>query len=130
MLLDANFSCKKTIKAGALHGLLVKNLQRSLVLKCKNAEQQNQWLIKINEMVAGPGRLFTDLNELPNHSFAPVRKNQLCKWYVNAVMYMQHLMIALNNAKEEIYITDWWMCPELVFFNKLRILKRKNCEHL
>ena len=22
-------------------------------------------------------------------------------------------MLGLNNAKEEIFITDWWLCPEL-----------------
>lgn len=26
---------------------------------------------------------------------------------------MEHIMIALENAKEEIYIADWWLCPEL-----------------
>ena len=40
MLLDRGFKCKMTIKVGAYHGIEIKNLQRSLVLKCKNAAQQ------------------------------------------------------------------------------------------
>jgi phospholipase D1/2 len=26
---------------------------------------------------------------------------------------MESIMNALNNAKEEIFIADWWLCPEL-----------------
>jgi phospholipase D1/2 len=26
---------------------------------------------------------------------------------------MEHIMLAMNNAKEEIYIADWWLCPEI-----------------
>ncbi len=113
MLLDSSFTCKKKIKPGAYHALVVKNQQRTLVLKCKNAEQQKEWHDKINYTIYKSGRYFTSIDLLSNHSYAPTRKNQLCKWYVNACLYMQHLMLALNNAKEEIYIADWWLCPEL-----------------
>jgi phospholipase D1/2 len=113
MLLDRTFSCKAKIKPGAYHALVIKNLQRSLVLKCKSAQQQKEWHEKINNAIIHTGRFFTDVNLLPNGSFAPVRRNQLCKWYVNACTYMEHVMHGINNAKEEIFITDWWMCPEL-----------------
>jgi phospholipase D1/2 len=26
---------------------------------------------------------------------------------------MEHALEAINSAKEEIYITDWWLCPEV-----------------
>lgn len=39
------------IKAGAYHGIEIKNLQRSLVLKCKSAAQQLEWYDKIGIMV-------------------------------------------------------------------------------
>jgi hypothetical protein len=51
MLLDRGFKCKMTIKVGAYHGIEIKNLQRSLVLKCKNAAQQLEWFDKIGIMV-------------------------------------------------------------------------------
>lgn len=113
MLLDKAFECKAKIKAGAYHAIEVKNLQRTLVLKCRNAQQQREWLDKLNYMLNTTGKFFYDPVYLVNSSFAPVRQKQLCKWYVNAAMYMEHVMNALNNAKEEIYITDWWLCPEL-----------------
>lgn len=64
-------------------------------------------------MLRTTGRGFKDLSLLPYGSFAPNRTNQLTKWYVNASQYMEHIMLALNAAKEEIYIADWWLCPEI-----------------
>jgi phospholipase D1/2 len=64
-------------------------------------------------MMHGGGKQFWDRGALTYDSFAPSRANQMCKWYVNAVQYMEHVMHALNSAREEIYITDWWIVPEL-----------------
>lgn len=114
MLLDRAFDCKMKIRAGAYHAIVVKNLQRTLVLKCRSSQQQREWHEKLTSCMQGPvGGLFVKPENLPYESYAPPRPNQKCRWYVNAQTYMEHVMLALNNAKEEIYITDWWLCPEL-----------------
>jgi phospholipase D1/2 len=114
MLLDREFDCKQKIRAGAYHALVIKNLQRTFVLKCRNGQQQKDWYEKIHQVMASEaGKRFNHVDLLPNGSYAPCRPNQRCKWYINARMYMEHVMLALNNAKEEIFITDWWLCPEL-----------------
>lgn len=64
-------------------------------------------------MLHTTGRPFKDLALLPYDSFAPVRTAQTTKWYVNAATYMEHIMLALSSAREEIFIADWWLCPEL-----------------
>ncbi|KAL5340373.1 hypothetical protein BJX70DRAFT_125022 [Aspergillus crustosus] len=46
-------------------------------------------------------------------SFAPVREGNKVKWYVDALDYMWAVSIALEEAKEVIYIEDWWLSPEL-----------------
>ncbi|KAI9037420.1 putative phospholipase PldA [Aspergillus affinis] len=46
-------------------------------------------------------------------SFAPIRENNRVKWYVDALDYLWAVSIALENAKEVIYIEDWWLSPEL-----------------
>ncbi|XHF99845.1 hypothetical protein AWENTII_003331 [Aspergillus wentii] len=46
-------------------------------------------------------------------SFAPVHENNKVKWYVDALDYLWAVSIALENAKEVIYIEDWWLSPEL-----------------
>jgi phospholipase D1/2 len=114
MLLDRGFECKTKIRAGAYHAIVVKNLQRTLVLKCRSNQQQKEWYDKIHQaMNSEAGRRFCNIDYMPNGSYAPPRARQKCKWYINAQMYMEHVMLALNNAKEEIFITDWWLCPEL-----------------
>ena len=113
MLVDRAFRLKTGIKTGTYHGIQIKNLQRNLVLKFKNSQQQNDWHDKITFMLENTGKYFHDSSLLIHESYAPVRKSQMCRWYVNASLYMEHVMLALNNAKEEIFITDWWLCPEL-----------------
>ncbi|KAB8337249.1 hypothetical protein FH972_021551 [Carpinus fangiana] len=46
-------------------------------------------------------------------SFAPMREGNKVKWYVDARDYFWAISIALDNAKETIYIEDWWLSPEL-----------------
>jgi len=113
MLCDRAFQVKKGIKAGAYHGIEIKNLQRKLVFKCKSSQQQVEWYDKIVKMMNTTGNMFYNHNLLTYGSYAPPRSNQKCRWFVNAEAYMEGVMNGLNNAKEEIYITDWWMCPEL-----------------
>ena len=114
MLLDRAFECKTKIRAGAYHAIVVKNLQRSVVLKCRSSQQQKEWHERIQSIMSSPsGRAFCSRELLPYDSFAPVRAKQKCRWYINAQVYMEHVLNGLNNAREEIFITDWWLCPEL-----------------
>ncbi|KAJ4289238.1 hypothetical protein N0V90_011580 [Kalmusia sp. IMI 367209] len=46
-------------------------------------------------------------------SFAPERDGNLVKWYVDGRDYFWAVSEALNQAKETIYIADWWLSPEL-----------------
>lgn len=111
MLVDRNFKCVKKVKPGAYYGLQVKNQQRTLILRFKNSTRQNEWYDKITQLLSGPSKCF--LGTLPNSSFAPVRTNQMCRWFINAESYMENVMNGLNAAKEEIFITDWWLSPEI-----------------
>lgn len=67
-------------------------------------------------------------------SFAPEREGNLVKWYVDGRDYFWAVSEALANAKESIYIEDWWLSPELYlrrppFYNQQwrldNLLKRK-----
>jgi phospholipase D1/2 len=113
MLVDRAFKAKMCIKAGSYHSIEIKNLQRTLILKCNNKEKQIDWYDSIQKMLNGPARYFYRHELLPNDSFAPERKGQLCTWFVNSSQYMEQVMHGLNNAKEEIFITDWWFSPEI-----------------
>lgn len=48
------------------------------------------------------------------NSFAPERDGNEIKWYVDGKDYFWAVSVALEEAKETIYIEDWWLSPELV----------------
>ncbi|KAI8047669.1 uncharacterized protein B0P05DRAFT_565544 [Gilbertella persicaria] len=56
-------------------------------------------------------------------SFAPIRDNTPTTWYVDGRDYFWDVSVALENAKECIYIHDWWLSPEL-------FLRRPAAQHL
>ena len=67
-------------------------------------------------------------------SFAPERPGNKIKWYVDGRDYFHAVSVALEAAKEVIYIEDWWLSPELFlrrppYFNQEwrldQILKRR-----
>ncbi|KAF2205710.1 phospholipase D/nuclease [Delitschia confertaspora ATCC 74209] len=68
------------------------------------------------------------------NSFAPEHNGNLVKWYVDGRDYFWAVSVALERAKETIYIADWWLSPELFlrrppYYNRKwrldEILKRK-----
>ena len=46
-------------------------------------------------------------------SFFPERPGNAIKWYVDGRDYFWAVSVALETAKETIYIEDWWLSPEL-----------------
>jgi len=46
-------------------------------------------------------------------SYFPEREGNLIKWYVDGRDYFWAVSVALEQAKEIIYIEDWWLSPEL-----------------
>ncbi|KAJ5083562.1 hypothetical protein N7456_012989 [Penicillium angulare] len=46
-------------------------------------------------------------------SFAPPREHNDAKWYVDGCSYFYAVSRALENARESIWILDWWLSPEL-----------------
>ncbi|KAG6848025.1 hypothetical protein H0H93_004105 [Arthromyces matolae] len=68
------------------------------------------------------------------NSFAGERSNNDVKWHIDGHDYMWALSEMLENAKEVIFIMDWWLTPELYLrrppayypeWRLDRILKRK-----
>ena len=46
-------------------------------------------------------------------SFAPQREGNDVKWYVDGCGYFYAVSVALEQARESIWILDWWLSPEL-----------------
>lgn len=46
-------------------------------------------------------------------SFAPQREESLGTWFVDGCDYMSAVADAMESAREEIFIADWWLSPEI-----------------
>ncbi|KAI3355510.1 hypothetical protein L3Q82_018352 [Scortum barcoo] len=118
MLVDKEFSIKMDYKdTETKHGVRIDSLSRSQ-LKISGAEvQQLQtrcirwWGQAIEGFVQKHGSVF--LTDHRFGSFAREEVNIPTKWYVNGKTYMEDVADALEEAKEEIFITDWWLSPEI-----------------
>ncbi|XP_037381005.1 phospholipase D1 isoform X2 [Talpa occidentalis] len=133
LLVDKEFSIKVGRKeTETKYGLRIDNLSRTLILKCNSYRHARWWGGAIEEFIQKHGTNF--LKEHRFGSYAAVQENTLAKWYVNAKGYFEDVANAMEEAKEEIFITDWWLSPEIflkrpvVEGNRWRldcILKRK-----
>ncbi|XP_064348871.1 phospholipase D1 isoform X4 [Camelus dromedarius] len=106
--------------------------KRTLILKCNSYRHARWWGGAIEEFIQKYGTNF--LKDHRFGSYAAIQENTLAKWYVNAKGYFEDVADAMEEAKEEIFITDWWLSPEIflkrpvVEGNRWRldcILKRK-----
>ncbi|XP_039345964.1 phospholipase D1 [Mauremys reevesii] len=133
LLVDKEFSIKIGKKETETeYGLRIDNLSRSLILKCNSYRHARWWGQGIEEFIQKNGKNF--LTDHRFGSYAAIQENTLAKWYVNAKGYFEDVANAMEAAKEEIFITDWWLSPEIfmkrpvVEGNRWRldcILKRK-----
>lgn len=133
LLVDKEFSIKVGRKeTETKYGLRINNLSRTLILKCNSYRHARWWGGAIEEFIQKHGADF--LKEHRFGSYAALHENMLAKWYVNAKGYFEDIANAMEEASEEIFITDWWLSPEIflkrpvVEGNRWRldcILKRK-----
>ena len=80
MLVDRAFDIVTGFRqAGTYHGIKITNLQRSLVMKCRNKRDCEEWtqhLLNLKEK----SKIFLSSTPSRFNSFAPIRKKQLAYW--------------------------------------------------
>lgn len=133
LLMDQDFNVNfGIVSTGWRQGLLITNLSRYLRLKTSTQRDARDWYEDIKQTMTTTGNDFTQANRF--RSFVPVRAKSYCNWYVDGASYMSAVADGMEAAKEEIFITDWMLSPELYLKrpflegNKWRldqILKRK-----
>ncbi|XP_043512604.1 phospholipase D2 isoform X3 [Frieseomelitta varia] len=96
---------------GLRNGIQIVNLSRHIVIKCGTRRKAKEWMEFIQEVSSKEGRDFIQSN--PHNSFAPYRSPIPAAWFVDGSSYMSAVADALENAKEEIFIADWWLSPEI-----------------
>ncbi|CAH2272586.1 chromodomain-helicase-DNA-binding 3 isoform X4 [Pelobates cultripes] len=93
------------------YGVRIDNYSRTLILKCSNYRQARFWGQQIKEIAEDEGRDFLRVHRFD--AFSPLREKTPVKWFVNGATYFSAVADALMEAKEEIFITDWWLSPEV-----------------
>ncbi|XP_019657673.1 phospholipase D1 isoform X2 [Ailuropoda melanoleuca] len=112
LLVDKEFKIKVGKKeTETKYGLRIDNLSRTLILKCNSYRHALWWRGAIEEFIQKHGTNF--LKDHRFGSYAAIQENTLAKWYVNAKGYFEDVASAMEEAEEEIFITDWWLSPEI-----------------
>ena len=90
--------------------LKMQNLSKTLKLKFDSRFERDLWKKEIES------RVEIKMSEIINniyHSFASQKINCGAKWFVDGESYFSYLLEQLKTAKESVYITDWFMSPEI-----------------
>lgn len=136
MLFDQGFEVSSGMySTGLNHGLQILNQSRQMVIKCWTKRKSKEWLHYLKSVANQTARDFTYPNV--HHSFAPPRPSTPAGMFVDASSYLSMVADALELAKEEIFIADWWLSPEIYmkrptlngnYWRLDNILKRKAAE--
>ncbi|XP_011637946.1 phospholipase D2 isoform X3 [Pogonomyrmex barbatus] len=112
ILMDNGFGISLGVyTTGSRSGIQISNLSRHIIIKCWTKRKAKEWMEFIQEVSNREGRDFIQTN--PHNSFAPYRTSISATWFVDGADYMSAVADALENAKEEIFIADWWLSPEI-----------------
>ncbi|KAJ5377861.1 Phospholipase D1 [Penicillium cataractarum] len=106
---DLAKSAKDSARHPQHHTLRLENSERKLKLLARNERQLLQFEESIRFMAENTPWM------QPNRfdSFAPVRQKCFAQWLVDGRDHMWVVSRAINQAKDVIYIHDWWLSPEL-----------------
>lgn len=102
-------SAKDAAKFSKHLRLKLNNSERQLKLFARTARQLQQFEDSLSDAI----KTSPWVNSNRFDSFAPVRPNCFAQWLVDGRDHMWVLSRAINQAKDVIYIHDWWLSPEL-----------------
>lgn len=81
-------------------------------MKCHSEKRAHEWRIAILQMLFTTGQKFLAAQRFD--SFAPVRDaDSHCKWFVDGSDYMDSIADSIEAAKQEIFITGFFLSPEI-----------------
>ena len=88
----------------------ITNLSRILELKFKTYFERELWMNEIEKRI----QKFKELIKNNKYkAFTNEKKNNYAHWFVDGKDYFEDLYEKLMDAKRTIFITDWWLSPEV-----------------
>ena len=88
----------------------ITNISRSIILKFKTTFEREIWY---KEIMSRADKMIKILSNNPFKSYTNEKKGNLAHWFTDGEDYFKDLSEKLMQAKETIFITDWWLSPEV-----------------
>ena len=88
----------------------ITNISRSIILKFKTVFERELWYLEIMKRADAMMKV---LSNNPYKAYTNEKKGNLAYWFSDGQDYFKDLSEKLMQAKETIFITDWWMSPEV-----------------
>ncbi|EUB58483.1 Phospholipase D2 [Echinococcus granulosus] len=108
ILMDQLFKYS-TERSGAGTILNIKNMHYEMQLR---TQRPNDWVAEMTKVISRPAALdYVQIN--PNDSFAPIRRDGQILLCIDGASYMDAVANGIERAQHEIFITDWWLSPEV-----------------
>nr|XP_032834394.1 phospholipase D1-like [Petromyzon marinus] len=116
LLFDRDFDAQTNNSNDSSHAdktarVNIENMSRTLTVRCPSFRHSLWWSKSLREFAETHGSDYKHSNRFDG--FAPPRPLTHARWFVNAAEYFVQVADALQEAKEEIFITDWWLSPEI-----------------
>jgi phospholipase D1/2 len=100
-----------TIRPSDATSLEINNNSKSLILNFNSTFERDIWEKEINLRIE---KITEDITNNEYQSFTSQKFNCGAKWFVDGHDYFNYLYNQLLNATESVFITDWFLSPELV----------------
>ena len=111
MMIDDDFRCTIIEET---RFLILTNSHRVLKLRIGTVDELHQWNYAIQGLYKSVLRcVLQSVNLKQLRSFAPMRDSIPCHWFIGGSDYMATCADFMEAAKEQIFITDWWLTPTL-----------------
>ncbi|XP_073292448.1 phospholipase D zeta 1-like [Primulina huaijiensis] len=97
------------------HAFQVSGGNRNIKLRTTSHAKVRDWVSAINEVGSKCSESWRSLHRF--NSFAPTRglveDGSQAQWFIDGKAAFEAIASSIENASSEIYITGWWLCPEL-----------------
>ena len=88
----------------------IKNLSKALLLKFETKFERDLWKREIEQRI---DKIKEGIINNIYSSYTSQKSNCGAKWFVDGESYFSYLLNHLKGAKESVFITDWFLSPEL-----------------
>ena len=110
MFKDSFTLCSNPSETGYLDAIVITTLKTKLLFHAGSIIKKNEWALAILESFKKTE--WGSIHPRYGSSFPPRFGNQ-AKFFVDGEDYFKEAYYELLKAKEQVFITDWWLCPEL-----------------